>query len=89
MKKVDVIVTPTNAANLAQLVATNLTGHPAVILPNGFRKDGTPVSLTFLGGLFEEGKLLAVANAYQRETGFHLVHPTVPTAPTPPRPPAT
>ena len=89
MKKVDVIVTPTNAANLAQLVATNLTGHPAVILPNGFRKDGTPVSLTFLGGLFEEGKLLAVANAYQRETGFNLVHPTVPTAPTPPRPPAT
>ena len=52
MKKVDVIVTPTNAANLAQLVATNLTGHPAVILPNGFRPDGTPVSLTFLGGLF-------------------------------------
>jgi Asp-tRNA(Asn)/Glu-tRNA(Gln) amidotransferase A subunit family amidase len=89
MKKVDVIVTPTGAANLAQLVATNLTGHPAVILPNGFRKDGTPVSLTFLGGLFEEGKLLAVANAYQRETGFHLVHPTVPIAPTPPRPPAT
>jgi Asp-tRNA(Asn)/Glu-tRNA(Gln) amidotransferase A subunit family amidase len=87
MKKVDVIVTPTNAAN--QLVATNLTGHPAVILPNGFRKDGTPVSITFLGGLFEEAKLLAVANAYQAATGFHLVHPTVPTAPTPPRPPAT
>ncbi|MEP6506787.1 MAG: amidase [Gemmatimonadales bacterium] len=78
MKTVDVIVTPTNAANLSQLVATNLTGHPAVILPNGFRADGTPVSLTFLGGLFEEAKLLAVANAYQNATGFHLVHPTVP-----------
>lgn len=78
MKTVDVIVTPTSAANLSQLVATNLTGHPAVILPNGFRTDGTPVSLTFLGGLFEEAKLLAVANAYQNATGFHLVHPTVP-----------
>jgi Asp-tRNA(Asn)/Glu-tRNA(Gln) amidotransferase A subunit family amidase len=89
MKTVDVIVTPTSAANLPQLVATNLTGHPAVILPNGFRKDGTPVSLTFLGGLFEEAKLLAVANAYQKATGFHLVHPSVPVAPTPPRPPAT
>jgi Asp-tRNA(Asn)/Glu-tRNA(Gln) amidotransferase A subunit family amidase len=76
MKKVDVIVTPTNAAN--QLTATNLTGHPAVILPNGYRDDGTPVSLTFLGGLFEEAKLLAVANAYQRATGFHLVHPALP-----------
>jgi Asp-tRNA(Asn)/Glu-tRNA(Gln) amidotransferase A subunit family amidase len=78
MKNFDVIVSPTNAANLSQLVATNLTGHPAVILPNGFRADGTPVSLTFLGGLFEEAKLLAVANAYQQATGFHLVHPAVP-----------
>ncbi|HVF39542.1 MAG TPA: amidase [Gemmatimonadaceae bacterium] len=82
MKKVDVIVTPTNASNLSQLVATNLTGHPAVILPNGFRPDGTPVSLTFLGGLFQEAKLLAVAHAYQKETGFHLVHPAVPPTPT-------
>jgi len=86
MQKVDVIVTPTGAANLSQLVATNLTGHPAVILPNGFRDDGTPVSLTFLGGLFEEAKLLAVANAYQQATGFHLVHPTVPLTPPPPPP---
>ncbi len=76
MKNFDVIVTPTGAPN--QLVATNLTGHPAVILPNGFRDDGTPVSLTFLGGLFEEAKLLAVANAYQRATGFHLLHPSLP-----------
>jgi Asp-tRNA(Asn)/Glu-tRNA(Gln) amidotransferase A subunit family amidase len=81
MKKVDVIVTPTGAANLSQLVATNLTGHPAVILPNGFRPDGTPVSLTFLGNLFEEGKLLAVANAYQKATGFHKVHPAIPSTP--------
>ncbi len=77
MKAVDVIVTPTSAVGLAQLVATNLTGHPAVILPNGFRDDGTPVSLTFLGGLFEEGKLLAVAHAYQQATSFHLKHPVV------------
>jgi len=78
MSRFDVIVTPTSAANLTQLVATNLTGHPAVILPNGFRPDGTPVSLTFLGGLFEEAKLMAVASAYQRATGFHLVRPAVP-----------
>jgi Asp-tRNA(Asn)/Glu-tRNA(Gln) amidotransferase A subunit family amidase len=86
MKTVDVIVTPTGAANLSQLVATNLTGHPAVILPNGFRDDGTPVSLTFLGGLFEEAKLLAVARAYQDATGFHLKHPTVPLTPPAPAP---
>jgi Asp-tRNA(Asn)/Glu-tRNA(Gln) amidotransferase A subunit family amidase len=81
MRTVDVIVTPTGAANLSQLVATNLTGHPAVIVPNGFRDDGTPVSLTFLGGLFEEAKVLAVARAYQEATGFHLKHPVVPLTP--------
>ncbi|MGI9090377.1 MAG: amidase family protein, partial [Gemmatimonadaceae bacterium] len=75
MSRFDAVVTPTTAANLTQLVATNLTGHPAVILPNGFRDDGTPVSLTFLGPLFGEGKLLALANAYQQATGFQLKHP--------------
>ena len=83
MRTVDVIVTPTGAANLSQLVATNLTGHPAVIVPNGFRDDGTPVSLTFLGGLFEEAEVLAVARAYQEATGFHLKHPVVPLTPPP------
>jgi len=80
-KSVDVIVTPTNGLN--QLTATNLTGHPAVIMPNGFRdfsatdKAQVPVSLTFLGGLFDEGKLLALANAYQQKTGFQLMHPVL------------
>ncbi|HEX9311124.1 MAG TPA: amidase [Gemmatimonadaceae bacterium] len=89
MRSVDVIVTPTGAANLSQLVATNLTGHPAVILPNGFRDDGTPVSLTFLGGLFEEAKLLAVARAYQDATDFHLKHPVVPLTPPAPITPSS
>src|SRR5208283_130276 len=37
--KVDVIVTPTTDA---QLIATNLTGNPAVIVPNGLRGDDAP-----------------------------------------------
>lgn len=69
---VDCIVAPTNSG---QLIATNLTGHPAVILPNGFRDDGTPVSITFLGGLYEEGKLLALASGYQRATDWHTRTP--------------
>src|SRR5690606_11704436 len=71
--RVDVIVTPTSGSS--QLVATNLTGHPAVILPNGFREDGTPVSITFLGGLYRDDRVLATANAYQQATDFHLRHP--------------
>lgn len=76
-RDLDVIVTPTGASGLSQLVATNLTGHPAVILPHGFREDGTPVSLTFLGKLFGERELLAAAHAYQSATDWHLRHPTL------------
>jgi Asp-tRNA(Asn)/Glu-tRNA(Gln) amidotransferase A subunit family amidase len=72
-KNVDVIVAPTFST---QLLVTNLTGHPAVILPSGFReKDGTPVSLTFLGALFGEASLLAVARAWEQATDFHHQHP--------------
>ncbi|CAN5291702.1 amidase [soil metagenome] len=73
--EVDVIVSPTFVSGLQQLVATNLTGHPAVILPNGFAENGTPVSLTFIGGLFDEARLLAAAHAYQTATGFHKARP--------------
>jgi Asp-tRNA(Asn)/Glu-tRNA(Gln) amidotransferase A subunit family amidase len=74
---VDVIVAPTYPP-ATQLLMTNLTGHPAVILPNGFRpSDGTPVSLTFLGKLYDEGTLCAVAKAYQDATGFHLKYPDI------------
>jgi Asp-tRNA(Asn)/Glu-tRNA(Gln) amidotransferase A subunit family amidase len=88
---VDVIVAPTNGV---QLVVTNLTGHPAVIVPNGVRGDdapqppqvdtgdedniggpGTPVSLTFLGGHYQDAKLCAFARAYQEATGFQKLHP--------------
>jgi Asp-tRNA(Asn)/Glu-tRNA(Gln) amidotransferase A subunit family amidase len=71
-KKVEVIVAPTFST---QLLVTNLTGHPALILPSGFRPDGTPVSVTFLGNLFGEAQLLAVARAFEQATEFHTRHP--------------
>jgi Asp-tRNA(Asn)/Glu-tRNA(Gln) amidotransferase A subunit family amidase len=60
------------------LLLTNLTGHPTVVLPNGFRKSGDgelPSSITFTGRLYGETDLLAVAHAYQQATGHHLKHP--------------
>ena len=73
MQGVDVYVHPTFGGKT--LLATNLTGHPSVVLPNGFRQNGTPTSITFTGRLFGEADLLLVAKAYQEETGFHLKHP--------------
>lgn len=61
------------------LTLTNLTGHPALVLPNGFRtepgKPTRPVSITFTGQLFGEAKLLQIAKAYQEATEFHKKHP--------------
>ncbi len=90
-EQVDVIVTPSTDA---QLIATNLTGNPAVIVPNGLRGDdapkppliddgdhddiggpGTPVSITFLGGLYRDAPVAAFAHAYQLATGFQNLHP--------------
>lgn len=74
VENVDVFVAPTFAGD--HLLLTNLTGHPAVVLPNGFRaEDGTPTSITFTGRLFGEGPLLAVAHAYQQATEFHRRRP--------------
>jgi Asp-tRNA(Asn)/Glu-tRNA(Gln) amidotransferase A subunit family amidase len=88
--QVDVIVAPTFST---QLLITNLTGHPALILPNGLRGNdapkprvrengevdgggpGTPLSLTFLGQLYGEAKMLSLAKAYQDATDFHHKHP--------------
>jgi len=91
--QVDIIVAPTNGI---QLVATNLTGHPALIVPNGLRGSdaphppkiddgdnddiggpGTPVSLTFLAGHYQDAKLAAFGWAYQQAAGFLNQHPNL------------
>ena len=72
-KDIDVYISPTFGGN--NLLLTNLTGHPSVVVPNGFDEKSHPTSITFIGNLFEEAKTLAVAKAYQDATEFHLKHP--------------
>ncbi len=57
------------------LLMTNLTGHPCVCVPNGFSKEGTPVSVSFIGKLFGEAQLLAIVKKYQDATEYHKRHP--------------
>ncbi len=75
MQSIDVYIAPTSVGD--NLLLTNLTGHPAVALPNGFTAAGTPTSITFNGRLYDEATLLAVAKLYQDATGFHLQHPAM------------
>jgi Asp-tRNA(Asn)/Glu-tRNA(Gln) amidotransferase A subunit family amidase len=72
MQQVDLYLAPSFDDNL---LLTNLTGNPCVVLPNGFNKDGTPTSISFIGKLFDEATILSVAKRYQDATGFQLKHP--------------
>ena len=74
LKEFDVVVMPSFRGG-DQLLATNLTGHPVVTVPNGFRDPDSPTSITFLGNLYDEGTVLAVAAAYQQATDHHLKRP--------------
>lgn len=73
MERIDVFMMPSLGGNM--LMVTNLTGHPSLTVPSGWRDDGTPVSVTFVGKLFGEADLVAVGKAYQEATGFHRKHP--------------
>jgi Asp-tRNA(Asn)/Glu-tRNA(Gln) amidotransferase A subunit family amidase len=75
MSDIDVYVAPSFGGKT--LVLTNLTGHPAVVLPNGVNETGKPSSVTFTGKLYGEAAALAVAKAYQDATDFHRQRPSI------------
>jgi Asp-tRNA(Asn)/Glu-tRNA(Gln) amidotransferase A subunit family amidase len=76
---VDVFVSPQGSLDpkMSCNPLMSMTGHPTVAVPNGFTPRGTPTGTTFTGRLFREAELLALAKAYQDETGFHLKHPAL------------
>lgn len=92
--QVDVIVAPTNSEQLvvtnltgqpAAIVPNGLRGSDAPQPPavdtgedDQIGGPGTPVSITFLGGLYQDAKLAAFARAYQNAAGFLDLHPKLP-----------
>ena len=75
MADIDVFISPSYGGRT--LGMTNLTGHPTVVVPNGFTDKGTPTSITFVGGLHKEAETLSVAKAYQDATDWHLQYPNL------------
>ena len=73
LKEYDAVITSSFGGN--QLLITNLTGHPCLVLPDGFTAEGRPTSFSIIGNLFEEDKLLTVAKMYQELTDYEEVHP--------------
>jgi aspartyl-tRNA(Asn)/glutamyl-tRNA(Gln) amidotransferase subunit A len=66
--------------------AFNAFGIPAVSVPCGFSREGLPIGLMIAGPHFADGKVLALARAYEQATAWHLRQP--PLAPDTPVPPA-
>jgi Asp-tRNA(Asn)/Glu-tRNA(Gln) amidotransferase A subunit family amidase len=93
-EKVDVIVASTNSEQLVVtnltghpscIVPNGLRGSDAPTPPAVDTGDddqiggpGTPVSITFLAGHYQDAKLCAFARAYQQATGFEKLHPKLP-----------
>jgi Asp-tRNA(Asn)/Glu-tRNA(Gln) amidotransferase A subunit family amidase len=75
MSELDAYIAPSWEGN--NLLLTNLTGHPAVVVPNGFNKAGIPTTICFLGGLFNDAAALALGKAYQDATDFHTKRPVL------------
>jgi Asp-tRNA(Asn)/Glu-tRNA(Gln) amidotransferase A subunit family amidase len=73
MKDYDVIVSPSFAGR--QLQITNLTGSPALCMPNGFNDQGSPTSITLLANLFEEDKLVLLGDFIQKNSDWQAQRP--------------
>jgi aspartyl-tRNA(Asn)/glutamyl-tRNA(Gln) amidotransferase subunit A len=52
-------------------------GIPAISIPCGFSKDGLPIGLMIAGPRFSEGRVLALAHAYEQATQWHLRRPAL------------
>jgi Asp-tRNA(Asn)/Glu-tRNA(Gln) amidotransferase A subunit family amidase len=72
----DAIVIPPGAF----LTTTNLTGNPEVVAKCGFIQgqngNQQPLTIGFLGKIYDEGSPLRVALAYEQATEWHAKHPT-------------
>jgi len=53
----------------------NVAGLPAISVPNGFGEGGLPTGVQFMGRVYEENTVLAIARTYQSLTEWHQQHP--------------
>ncbi len=73
IKDYDVIVTPSFSGS--QLLVTNLTGQPCMVVPHGFAENGSGTSISFIGNLFDEHKIITLAKYFQKLTEHEDRHP--------------
>jgi aspartyl-tRNA(Asn)/glutamyl-tRNA(Gln) amidotransferase subunit A len=88
-KNVDVLAMPTvpilptpsastpadDTPRIRNLAPFNLNGLPAISLPCGFSSSGLPIGLQLVAPPWGEGRLLALAAAFEKATSWHIRHP--------------
>jgi aspartyl-tRNA(Asn)/glutamyl-tRNA(Gln) amidotransferase subunit A len=66
---------PREPAETSNCPAFNTFGIPAVSIPCGFSASGLPIGLMIAGPRFSEGRVLALAHAYEKTTQWHSMRP--------------
>ena len=72
MKDIDVLIAPSFSS---QLLITNLTGHPCVVLPDGSYAGDNPGTISLIGNHFDEASILMFARYLQELTPFDEEYP--------------
>ncbi len=58
-------------------LSTNLAGIPGISVPCGYTKSGLPIGVQFMANHFEEGKLLQIASAYEKNSTIERRRPNL------------
>jgi len=70
-------IKPREPEVISNCTAFNIFGVPAISIPCGFSASGLPIGLMIAGPRFSEGKVLALANAYEKATEWHTKRPSL------------
>ena len=64
LKDADVILSLSN--NISSVYAP--AGYPSINVPAGYKTTGEPIGVTFTASKFQDGKLINIANIYEKNT---------------------
>jgi amidase len=62
----------------------NMSGHPTLTFPAGLAREGLPIGLQLVAGLFQEQTLVRAGAAFQDATSWHRLRPALSESETPP-----
>ena len=68
---------PRDPQSYGNAILFNLYGTPAISIPCGFSASGLPIGMSISGPHFSEGRILALASAYENATEWHKRRPPI------------